>query len=192
MKTKRSIILISLSFLASLVFQIPTDVSAQEIEPVESVSITAEVVDIDPADQTLFLRYDDGAVFAMEVSQVARNFDQIEIGDMLKIDYNEYISLYFGESGQKPQTNEEFALSRSPEGEKPAGTIVETVDISAKVLAIDKKKRGVTLELADGKKRVTKVDPSIKAFDTLKVGDSIHIRHTNVVFISVENPDKGD
>lgn len=187
MKPIRSIILIAFSLLVFLALLISTDVSAQGVEKVDGVSLTAEVMDIDRADRTLILRKDDSMVFALEVSQAARNIDQIEIGDILKLDYGESISLYFDGPGQKPRSNDDMALSRSAEGEKPAGTVVEMVNVSAKVLAIDKGKRVVTLELVDGKQMDTKVDPSVKAFDTLKVGDLIHTRHTKVISISVEN-----
>jgi hypothetical protein len=33
-----------------------------------------------------------------------------------------------------------------------------------------------------------KVDKSVKAFDPLKVGDSIHVRYTEAVAISVSKP----
>ncbi len=46
----------------------------------------------------------------------------------------------------------------------------------------------MTLELADGTKVTTKVDKSVKAFDTLKVGDSVHARYTEAIAISVERP----
>ena len=48
------------------------------------------------------------------------------------------------------------------------------VVITAEVMAIDMKKRAAILDLPDGKKITTKIDKSVKAFDTLKKGDSIH------------------
>lgn len=65
---------------------------------------------------------------------------------------------------------------------------METVDVSATVQAIDKKKRTVTLKGPDGKLVTTRVDKSVKGFDTLKVGDSIHARFTEAIAISVEKP----
>jgi len=47
-------------------------------------------------------------------------------------------------------------------------------------------KREVTLELADGDVIKSKVDPSIKAFDSLKVSVSIHARLTRALAISVK------
>jgi hypothetical protein len=42
--------------------------------------------------------------------------------------------------------------------------------------------------MPDGKVVTRKVDKSIKAFDNLKKGDSIHVRLTEAVAISIEKP----
>ncbi len=93
-----------------------------------------------------------------------------------------------GKRGQKPKARAGLVAARSAKGDKPAGVVVEVVDISAKVQAIDREKRKVTLKRPDGKVVITKVDKSMKAFDTLKVGDSIHARITEAIAISVEKP----
>jgi hypothetical protein len=183
-----SIFLIALSLAACLALQIPTNVSAQGVELGDGVVITAEVVAIDRVDRSLALLGPEGNVVAVEVGHAARNFDQIEVGDMVKVAYYESVALYLGKRGQKPEETAGLVAARSAKGDKPAGIAVEAVDISAKVLAIDKKKRAVTLELPDGRKVTTKVDKSVKAFDTLTVGDSIHARYTEAIAISVEKP----
>jgi hypothetical protein len=186
MKTKNYIFLIALCLAAFLALQIPAAVSAQGVELGDCVEITAEVVAIDRVDRTLALLGPDGNVVAVEVGHEARNFDQIEVGDMLKVEYYESIALYLGKKGQNPEATAGLVAARSAKGDKPGGVVVEAVDVSAKVVAIDRKKRTVTLELPDGKKLTNKVDIAVKAFDTLKVGDSIHARYTEAVAISVE------
>jgi len=62
------------------------------------------------------------------------------------------------------------------------------VVITAEVVGIDRTKRTVTLKGPDGKSVTTKVDSSVKAFDILKVGDSVHARYTEAMAISVETP----
>jgi ribosomal 50S subunit-recycling heat shock protein len=188
MKTNRFIFWVVLSLVACLALQLPTDVSAQGVELGDSVVITAEVVAIDRVDRTLALLGPDGRVVVVEVDHTARNFDQITVGDMLKVEYYESIALYIGKKGQKPDATAGLVAARSAKGDKPAGVVVEAVDVSAKILAIDKKKRAVTLELPDGKKVTTNVDKSVKAFDSLKKGDSIHVRYTEALAISVERP----
>lgn len=188
MKTRMSVFLIALSLVAFLALQIPTDVSAQGVELGDGVVITAQVVAIDKVDRTLALRGPKGNVVALEVSHAARNFDQIEIGDMVKVEYYESVALYLGKHGQKPEASAGLVVARSAKGAKPAGVAVESVDVSAAVQAIDRTKRTVTLKGPDGKLVNTKVDKSVKAFDTLKVGDSVHARYTEAIAISVEKP----
>ena len=188
MKKKMSIVLIIVSMVTALVLCAATTVNAQGVELGDGVVITAEVVAIDKVDRTLMLLGPEGNVVTLEVDHSARNFDQIEIGDQLKVEYYESVALYLGKKGQKPETSAGMVAARSKKGDKPAGVVVEAVDISATITSIDKKKRTVTLKLPDGKTVTTKVDKSVKAFDTLKVGDSIHARYTEAVAISVEKP----
>ena len=70
----------------------------------------------------------------------------------------------------------------------PAGIEINTIDVSATVQAIDRENRAVTLKRADGRLVKTNVDESVKAFDTLKVGDTVHVRYTQAVAVAVEKP----
>ena len=63
-----------------------------------------------------------------------------------------------------------------------------SVDVAAIIKAMYKKKRTLTLELPEGNVITTEVDKSVQAFDTLKVGDSIHACLTKAIAISVEKP----
>ena len=90
--------------------------------------------------------------------------------------------------GQRQKAKGGWVAAGWAKGKNPAGVVVEVVDVSARVQAIDREKRKVTLKRPDGKLVITKVDESVKAFDTLKVGDSIHARITEAIAISVEKP----
>jgi hypothetical protein len=152
----------------------------------DGVVLTADVVGIDRNDRVLKLRGPDGRVVSLEVSEEARNFDQIEIGDKVRVEYHESVALYLGKHGQKPGVDAGMVAVRAAKGEKPAVAVVETIDVSAKIKAIDKANRSIMLELPDGSVSKTHVDASIKAFDSLKAGDVIHARITEAIAISVE------
>jgi hypothetical protein len=152
----------------------------------DGVVLTADVVGIDRNDRVLKLRGPDGRVVSLEVSEEARNFDQIEIGDKVRVEYHESVALYLGKHGQKPGVAAGMVAVRAAKDEKPAVAMVEAIDVSAKITAIDKANRSIMLELPDGSVSKTHVDQSIKAFDTLKVGDVIHARITEAIAISVE------
>lgn len=189
MKTRLSIAVITMSIIAAFALGAVKTVKAQQdVELGEVAVITAKVVGIDRVDRNVTLRGPEGNVVTVEVSHAARNFDQIEIGDQVKVEYYQAVAMYVGKQGQKPDAVAGLITARAPKGDKPAGVAVETVDVSATVEAIDKKKRTLTLKGPDGKLVTTKVDKSVGGFDTLKVGDSIHARFTEAIAISVEKP----
>jgi hypothetical protein len=70
----------------------------------------------------------------------------------------------------------------------PGGVIVNTVDVSARVTAIDKANRKVTLLDADGEKSTVKVGPEAVNFDQIRVGDLVKATVTEelVVYLDEE------
>lgn len=76
----------------------------------------------------------------------------------------------------------------------PGGVIVNTLDISAKVTAIDHTTRKVTLLGPDGKKYKVKVGPQAVNFDQVQVGDTVKAALTEemVVFMGDETSSQGD
>ncbi len=188
MNMRMTLVLIISSMVAALSLGASTTINAQGVKVGGVVKVTAEVVAIDRVDRTVALLGPRGNVVEVEVGHGARNFDQIEVGDQVNVEYFESVALYLGKKGQKPKATAGLVAARSAKGDKPAGVVVEVVDISAKVQAIDREKRKVSLKRPDGKLVTHKVDESVKAFDTLKVGDSIHARITEAIAISVEKP----
>lgn len=57
----------------------------------------------------------------------------------------------------------------------PGGVIVETVEVSAKVTAIDTANRKVTLLGPDGEESTVKVGPEAVNFDQVRVGDMVNV-----------------
>lgn len=153
-----------------------------------AVKTSAEVVAIEKETRTLTLLGTNGKTVTLKVGSVARNFDQIEIGDQLNVEFYGAVARYLGKPGSEPSAELESVMARSPKGDKPAGVLIETIDISAIVQAIDRTNRTLTLKGPEGKVKTIKVDDFIKAFDSLKVGDNIHVQYTEAMAISVEKP----
>ena len=154
----------------------------------DSVKITAEVVGINPANRTLVLRTPQDRIVTLHVSEEARNFDQIEILDTLSITYYESVAVYIGKSMGTPKMVTRSVLSRTPKGQKPGGTAVRTIDLTGQVVGIDTQNRKVTIKGVDGKLTTTKVAPSVKAYEALSIGDTVLVRFTESLAISVNKP----
>jgi hypothetical protein len=147
MKKRLTIGLITMGMVAMLVAGQVKMVKAQQgVELNEVAVITAKVVAIDRVDRHVTLRGPEGNDVTVEVDHAARNFDQIEIGDQVKVEYYESVALYLGKHGEKPDATAGLIVARAAKGEKPAGVAVETVDVAATVQEIDKKNRTVTLK----------------------------------------------
>lgn len=182
---RRSVSLIVLVAVAVLVQSAAAQEDLTEVVLGEAVVITAEVVAIDYVDRTLALLGPEGNVVVVEVGYGARNFSQIEVGDKLEVKYFESVAVFIDMHGNKPDASAGHVTARSALGDKPAGVVVETVDISARVHSIDRSKRSVTLKLHDGRVITTRVDKSVAIYDRLKKGDLVHVRHTEAIAISV-------
>ncbi|MFV9675756.1 MAG: OmpA family protein, partial [Anaerolineales bacterium] len=158
------------------------------IELNDVVVITAEVLAIDKDNRTLTLLGPEKNVVDIEVPEEARNFDQIKVGDQLSVKYYESVAIYIGAVGTQPKAEAGVVAVRAGEGEMPGAVAVGTVNMSASIIAIDKKERTLTLKLPDGSVRTTDVDEAVQVFDTLRVGDTIHAQVTKAIAISVETP----
>jgi hypothetical protein len=76
----------------------------------------------------------------------------------------------------------------------PGGVFVNTVDVSARVTAIDKANRKVTLLGPDGDKVIVKVGPAAVNFDQIRVGDLVNATLTEelVVYLDEEGASAPD
>lgn len=76
----------------------------------------------------------------------------------------------------------------------PGGVVVNTVDVSARVTAIDTANRKVTLLGSDGEKFTVKVGPEAVNFDQVGVGDLVKATVTEelVVFLDKEGAPSSD
>jgi hypothetical protein len=151
--------------------------------------VTAEVVAVDEADRHITLLGPRGDVVEIEVGEEVRNFDQIGVGDQVQATFLESVALYLGEPGSLPQAAGASVAARAEKGDRPAGVLVGAYDVSASVVAIDRRRREVSLVLANGTTTTVDVDPSVDAFDRLRIGDAVHARLTRAIAISVQPSD---
>ena len=127
MKTRLSYVLIALSMVGVLALAAATTANAKApvgegIELGNAYVMTASVVGIDKKDRTLTLRGSQGNVVTVEVTDDVRNFDQIEVGNNVKVTYYEAVAVYFGEHGTQPKADAGAVFARAPKGAKPGAT----------------------------------------------------------------------
>lgn len=154
----------------------------------EVVAVSATVEEVDNQKRTLLLRNSEGKTFTVKIDKAVNNFDQIKKGDQIKVEYLEALGVYIRKPDWPPAIVEAGNLAVAPKGKPPAAVIVDTIQLTGTVEAIDYAKRTVTLKGPEGKMKAFVVDQNVKRFEKLKKGDEIVLVITEAVAISVQKP----
>jgi|WetSurMetagenome_2_1015567.scaffolds.fasta_scaffold57086_2 hypothetical protein len=149
-------------------------------------SVTATVAEIDYKSRQATLKMPDGTLVPVAVSEAAYNFDQVKVGDLVDISYTQSIAIKLEkDSGGQASVGSSSGMERAPKGQKPQGTIYNTVDLRAKVVSVDYKTRKVELSGPNGNVVPVTVDPSVPNIENIKVGDIVAATYTEAIAISV-------
>jgi len=145
---------------------------------------TGTVESIDAANRTVTIKRSDGQAVTLKAPPEAKNFDQIKPGDSVRAVYLDAVAVFVRTPSGPPQADENTTVAVAPKGEKPRAIATKTVEMTAKVEAIDYDKRLVTLLGPQGNRRTVKVDERVKRLNEVKPGDEVVVRHTEAVAIA--------
>jgi hypothetical protein len=154
---------------------------------VKTSKMTATVTGIDAAERKVTLVTPDGKKTTYKVGPEAINFDQIHIGDQLKITVAEQLVVSLADKEAPASDGSAALVALAPKGAKPGGLMVQTTQVTAKVAAIDLKNHKAKLELPDGTTHTFTVRPDVDLTQR-KVGEEVVIRVTEAAVVSVEKP----
>ncbi|HEX3381200.1 MAG TPA: hypothetical protein VHU21_15595 [Paraburkholderia sp.] len=150
-----------------------------------TVKTTATVVGIEPETRTVWLKDPKGKVVQVVVGEEARNFDQLKVGDAIRVEYSQALTISLHKGNAPLSANETQTLDRTPAGAKPGGSASREVTIMANVVAVNHQSGVVTLKGPQG----NSVDLVVQDPDQLKrirKGDQMKAVYTEAVAISVE------
>jgi hypothetical protein len=160
--------------------------AAAVVVDVVAVEATVEAIDYDK--RVITLKGPEGNVRAFKVRKNIKNFDQIKVGDKIKSEYVESFAVFIRKSDKPASADEAREVMVAPKGQKPEAAAVDTVEVTAKVEAIDYKNRTVSLKGPEGNTRTFTVDKRVKGFKKIKKGDDVTLRHTEAFVVSVVKP----
>jgi hypothetical protein len=153
-----------------------------------TVKMTATVVLIDIGSRDVVLIDSQGKMHRVNVSDQARNLDQVKVGDKVTTEYTEAISLRLKKRGTAdgPPASGVEAMIRAPKGTKPGGAVGRKVTAYATVVAVNPAKQFATLRGPLGNDYDVQVlDPAqLKA---VKKGDEVEVVYTEAFAISVQS-----
>jgi hypothetical protein len=154
---------------------------------VKTVELTATVAAIDQAARKVTLVSPEGIKKTVKAGPEVINFDQIRVGDQLKVTAAEEMVVQMAEEGAAPGDAGATVVSLAPKGAKPGGVAAEVLQLTAKVTAIDPKKRTATLRFEDGSSDTFPVRSDVD-LSKRKVGETVVFRVTEMVAISIKKP----
>lgn len=164
------------------------DSSTNDAKPgkvvVEVVKLTGTVKAVDLQNKTVTVEGSGGRTVTVN-AQNARNLDQVKVGDKVNLRFTEELALFVRKGDAQPSATQADVVALAPKGEKPAGLMARTVELTGSVESIDPKKRTVDVKGPAGNVRTFHVDKAVKNFDQIKKGDQIVLRVTEAVALSV-------
>ena len=154
---------------------------------VEVVKLTGTVKAVDLGKKSVSVEGSGGRTVLVNAKN-ARNLDQVKVGDKVNLEFIEELALYVRKADAPPSATVAQMVELAPKGQKPAGLIAETVELTGNVESIDTKKRAITVKGPAGNSRTLKVDKAVKNFSQIKKGDQVVLSITEAVALSVVKP----
>ncbi len=169
------------------------DPAANEKPSVEQSMVTtleAIVEAVDYEKRMVTLKGPDGTSVTVEVQDYVKNFAQVDVGDLLSVEYIESIKVEVFVPGKVKTAVEAVMIEgKAKPGQKPAKVVVKEVAVLTTIEAIDKENQQVTLKNAQGQSKTVQVrNPD--NLDKVDVGDQVLITYTAALGISVTEKEK--
>jgi Cu/Ag efflux protein CusF len=162
-----------------------TKTAPGSVEQTSVASVTAVVEKVDVAKRKVTLRTTEGTT-TLNVGDEVKNLPQVKRGDEVIVNYYESTAIQVKKPGQAEMgmvAGQDVETAKL--GEKPAAAVANAVQITAKIVAIDREAGKVTLEGESGE-RVTIDVHNPEHFAAIAVGDLVEITYTEAMAISVE------
>jgi len=161
--------------------------AAVTVSDEEEVSATVESVD--QAQRSVLLRGPQGGLMTVVAGPEVRNLAQVKPGDRVVVRYREALAASLAKPGSSaPSAQSTGRTERAPLGEKPCGSVEQSIQVRVRITRIDPKHNLVSFVGPAQIERTTEVlDPEMQKFlHTLHVGDEVDLTYTEAVAVHVE------
>jgi hypothetical protein len=151
-----------------------------------SESIIGTIRDIDKANRRFVLRID-GQTLTMRAGEGVINFDQLEVGDRVRVTYFESTAVSLGSPDDIAAPVGGAITVLPPEGALPGMLNVGTVTTTAEFLSYDRREHVALLRFASGDAEFVAVPREMRAFAAARQpGDRVVITYDVASAITVE------
>lgn len=146
-----------------------------------SVIVTA----IDKTTRTLTLKDAKGQNLSVIADKEVRNFDQIKVGDEIKVEYFRSLSLQLKKPGEAAVASGAEFAERAHPGEKPGMAVGKTTTVMATVIDVNPENKTITLQGPKG--NIVELDVKNQDhFKVVKKGDQVEATYSEALAVYVE------
>lgn len=154
----------------------------------EQVTLEGSITRVDRVNRMVTLRGADGGEVDFFAGDQVRNFDQLQVGDRVSLDYNRAVAAEIQPAGSgQVGTSVQQGTDLAGAGNRPGGAVSETVTIVAEVLAVDTTANTVTLKGPRGNVVTLEVlrDDLRAGLGRVHAGDLLRVTFTEAVAVNV-------
>jgi len=152
---------------------------------VNTIKLQAEVVSVNQEKREAVLRGPEGNEVTLKVGENAVNFYQVAVGDRVNVVMQRELLVYIADEKQTEADGTKGIAAGAAEGDKPAGIVVASTKITAKIAAIDTTARTATLTFEDGTQNVFNVRPDVD-LAKYSVGQEVVFLITDLLALEVQ------
>jgi Cu/Ag efflux protein CusF len=190
---KVSIVLLTLSMITTNVVIAAEKVvitnTAGQVKGIAIVDVKAKVQEIDKETRAITLKKENGGTLSIVAPETVRNFDQIEVNDIIHAKYYTLVEFQVVKEGSPVVGSAvQETLSRAQLGDKPGAKLTRTVAVRANVTKVDPENKTITIQGKDNTLELNVENP--EHFKVVKVGDKIDALFTESIAISVAGSKK--
>jgi len=151
---------------------------------VQVYELEATVTAINKAARWLTLMSRDGIKQTVQVGPEVVNFDQVRVGDKLRVQATQELVVHMADSNEPALDEGATLVALAPKGAKPGGVMAQTMQVTATITAIDDQKRTATLRFDDGSTRTFPVRSDVD-LSKRKVGEKVVFTITEAVALGL-------
>jgi regulator of extracellular matrix RemA (YlzA/DUF370 family) len=195
---KVSIVLLTLSMITTNVVIAAEKVAAEkvvitntagQVKGIAIVDVKATVQEIDKETRAITLKKENGGTLSIVAPETVRNFDQIEVNDIIHAKYYTLVEFQVVKEGSPVVGRAvQETSSRAQLGDKPGGKLTRTVAVRANVTKVDPENKTITIQGKDNTLELNVENP--EHFKVVKVGDHIDALFIESIAISVTGAEK--
>lgn len=174
--------------LASLliVFAAACDTNTESAERSETIEKTGTIQSIDKDARRMVVK-GGGKTATLRVSDAVKNFDQLEVGDTVKLYYTESIAVSMATPGSAGEATLDTMTATAEPGERPGVVDAEMLTVNVEFIAYNPNNHVATVKTLDGERFDVEVDPEMRDFAAARTsGEVIEVQMLSAIAVIVE------